>query len=371
MLSWPRPSLQLLLLLIQPAASSLLPGNATDGVQEVIVAAILPQTNTSYAWAWPRVGPALQAALDRINSDPWLLPGLSLRLVYRNSEDRDGLCSHSMAPLAAVDLHMDHEPWVFLGPGCTYSSSHVARFTAHWDVPMVTAGAQAWGFWEHGTVTNTGPTHKKLGQFAARVQDAFGWRHRAVLLYTRDTGDDGPCFFAAEGLYNVLLDRNVSTYHHQLHDVDYRALVQDIRDNGRVVYACCSRDVFRTLLVQFWRDGVDLKDYVFFFINLFADGLEDRGPVRPWFRGDSEDRAARLAFRSVKVLTYYQPPTPQYLQFTEDLKRNAKKMFNFTITDSVALNETLSQQRPGPGPVPRPRGDTLTHKMWNRIFPGE
>lgn len=38
---------------------------------------------------------------------------------------------------------------------------------------------------------------------------------------------------------------------------------------------------------------------------------------------------------------------------------------------SQALNETLSQQRTGPGPVTRPRGDVVTKKMWNKTFPGD
>ncbi|CAN9503567.1 unnamed protein product [Ophioblennius macclurei] len=389
MLSWPRPSLQLLLLLVQSATFSLSANNTTDGLQEIVVAAILPLNNTSYAWAWPRVAPALEEALQRVNSDPSLLPGLKLRLLHGNSENPEGYCSDSMAPLMAVDLHIYHEPWVFIGPGCDYSSSTVARFTTHWDVPMVTAGARAWGFNENGAVTNTGPTHKKLGEFAVQIQDTFGWHHHAILLYTneKDPNDDGPCYFAVEGLFKVLEAQNITTYHHHLHDIDYEALVHEIRDNGRVVYACCSWDILRTLLIQFVEEGVDLKDYVFFFINLFAEGLEDSGPLRPWFRGTDDDKTARRAFRSVKVLTYYQPQTPQYLQFTENLKRNAKEMFNFTITDSVynviaggfydglmmfsqALNETLSQQRPGPGPIQRPKGDTVTHKMWNRTFPG-
>ncbi len=50
-------------------------------------------------------------------------------------------------------------------------------------------------------------------------------------------------------------------------------------------------------MVQFWKEGVELEDYVFFFIDLFAEGLGGRGPVRPWYRGDQDDSAARDAFR--------------------------------------------------------------------------
>ncbi|KAF3833391.1 hypothetical protein F7725_024595 [Dissostichus mawsoni] len=105
--------------------------------------------------------------------------------------------------------------------------------------------------------------------------------------------------------------------------------------SSSVVFVCCSWDILRSLLVQFLKDGVELEDFVFFFIDLFAEGLEGPGPVRPWFRGDLDDQAAKLAFRSVKVLSYMQPQNPEYLEFVETLKTDAKEMFNFTINDSL------------------------------------
>uniref|UniRef100_A0A8D3CCY5 Guanylate cyclase n=1 Tax=Scophthalmus maximus TaxID=52904 RepID=A0A8D3CCY5_SCOMX len=370
----------LLLLLLQSGDSSSLSEEDEEDLQEVTLAAILPLSNTDYAWSWPRVAPALHQAVRRVNSDPWLLPGLRLRLVHGSSENKDGFCSDSMAPLVAVDLKMSHDPWAFIGPGCDYSSSPVARFTTHWGVPMVTAGARAIGFERYAAVTNTGPTHKKLGEFGARIQEMFGWRQHAMLIFSdnKDANDDRPCYFAVEGLYTLLGNRNITIRDHVIEaDVNFKSVVQEIRDNGRVVYLCCSWDILRTLMVQFWKEGVDLKEYVFFFIDLFAEGLGGRGPVRPWYRGDQDDFGARLAFRSVKVLTYLEPQNPQYRQFVEALKKDAKKMFNFTIEDSLynliaggfhdgvmlfsqALNETLRE----------PKQDLVTRRMWNRTFPG-
>uniref|UniRef100_A0A672QL09 Guanylate cyclase n=1 Tax=Sinocyclocheilus grahami TaxID=75366 RepID=A0A672QL09_SINGR len=121
--------------------------NHTD---DIILAVILPQHNTSYPWAWPRVGPALDRAIARINADPTLLPRHHVRHIFANSENGDGICSESIAPLMAVDLKFEHNPWAFIGPGCDYTSSPVGLFTAHWGLPMITAGAPAVAFVQMG-----------------------------------------------------------------------------------------------------------------------------------------------------------------------------------------------------------------------------
>lgn len=224
------------LLLLQLAEASPSSDNTTDDLQNVTLAAILPLTNTDYPWAWPRVAPALYRAVDSVNSDPHLLPGLKLQLVHGSSENREGFCSDSAAPLVAVDLKLSHDPWAFIGPGCDYSSSPVARFTTHWDVPMVTAGARADGFSTFAAVTNTGPTHKKLGELSLKIQETFGWHHHAMLIYSesKDDNDERTCYFAIEGLYTLLRKHNISVFDYFIEsDVNYKDVVQIIQKNGR------------------------------------------------------------------------------------------------------------------------------------------
>lgn len=39
--------------------------------------------------------------------------------------------------------------------------------------------------------------------------------------------------------------------------------------------------------------------------------------------------------QSVKILTYREPQNPEYKDFVRDLKTDAKRMFNFTVEDSL------------------------------------
>lgn len=207
--------------------------------ENVTLAVILPESNTNYPWAWPRVGPAIQRAVRTVNDDPNLLPGHTLTYVFKSSEDEDRICSESTASLMAVDLKLDHNPWVFIGPGCSYTSSPVGLFATHWDIPMVTAGAPAVAFYgsTYHTVTNTGPTHKKLGRFALRLCREFGWRERVMLLFSDKRSDDRPYYFAAEGLYEELSSFNITTVNQVLEDnnqfINYSQILSVIQNEAR------------------------------------------------------------------------------------------------------------------------------------------
>uniref|UniRef100_A0A8C1NNF3 Guanylate cyclase n=1 Tax=Cyprinus carpio TaxID=7962 RepID=A0A8C1NNF3_CYPCA len=343
--------------------------------QNITLAVILPLHNTEYPWAWPRVGPALHWALDKVNSDPNLLPGYHLQLVFNSSENKEGVCSDSVAPLVAVDLKFSYNPWAFIGPGCDYSSSPVARFTTHWEVPMITGGARALGFNLYSSITNIGPTHKKLGEFVVRMHRHFGWHKHAMLMFSDNKNDDRPCYFAVEGPYTQMREENI-TADDMVLDICYRYMVSFLS----VVYVCCKWETFRKLMVEFLRLGLPQEEYAFFFIDLFGYSLQSH-PAKPWARGDADDNVAKEAFKSVKILTYREPQNPEYKDFVSKLKMDAMDMFNFSVEDSLmnlisgsfhdgvmlyshALNETLDRSGV------RPPGDAINKRMWNRTYHG-
>ncbi|KAG7469514.1 hypothetical protein MATL_G00129560 [Megalops atlanticus] len=355
--------------------------------REIVLAVILPRHNKIYPWAWPRVGPALERAVSQINDNPALLPGYRLRYEFENSENKDGICSEAIAQLVAVDLKFSHNPWAFIGPGCDYTSSPVARFTAHWGLPMVTAGAPAPAFSDANfftSITNTGPTHKKLGEFGLHIHQEFKWHRHALLIFTDSKIDDRPCYFAVEGLYSRLHTYNITTndmvFDENAMPIEYGEILNRIKQEGRVVYVCCSRDIFRQLMVRFRKAGLPQEEYVFFYIDVFGGSL-DTQPAYPWAGGDADDPIAKAAFQSVKILTYREPQNPEYRAFVEDLKTDAKRMFNFTVEDSLmnlipggfydgvmlyaqALHETMA------GMEGMPPGPNVTRNMWNRTYYG-
>uniref|UniRef100_A0A671M3L5 Guanylate cyclase n=1 Tax=Sinocyclocheilus anshuiensis TaxID=1608454 RepID=A0A671M3L5_9TELE len=363
-------------------------------INDIILAVILPQHNTSYPWAWPRVGPALDRAIAHVNANPTLLPRHHIRHIFANSEDGDGICSESIAPLMAVDLKFEHNPWAFIGPGCDYTSSPVGLFTAHWGLPMITAGAPAVAFMQmemYTSITNTGPTHKKLGEYALHLYKHFGWHQHTLLMFSDTKMGERACYFALEGSFLVKVLMGVQKRY--ICSISYKGNA-DINDEEAkvflmsisfvfslffvtVVFVCCSPDIFRQLMVNFHRAGLPKEEYVFFYIDIFGRSLESR-PSQPWARGDPDDVFAK---ESVKILTYLEPQNQEYKEFVNDLKSDAKQMFNFTVEDSLmniisggfydglmlycnALNESLAEAHD------RPSGESVTKRMWNRTYYG-
>ncbi|XP_061113348.1 atrial natriuretic peptide receptor 1 isoform X2 [Conger conger] len=209
--------------------------------QEVMLAVILPRYNVTYPWAWPRVAPALERAIARINEDPALLLGYRLNYTYKNNENALGLCDETITQLVAVDLKFDHKPWAFIGPGCDYTSSVVGHFTHHWGLPLVTAGAPAAAFSNtnvFSTITNMGPTHRKMGEFTVQIHHHFKWQHQAMLLFSDTNKDHRPYYFAIEGLYEELGKENITAEHLTFDEhkpIPYAGLLEDIEQNGRGV----------------------------------------------------------------------------------------------------------------------------------------
>uniref|UniRef100_A0A8C3IN74 Guanylate cyclase n=1 Tax=Chrysemys picta bellii TaxID=8478 RepID=A0A8C3IN74_CHRPI len=360
------------------------------------LAVLLPKQNMTYPWAWPRVGPAIWLAIDRINRQPDLLPGHTVRWVFGNSEDKHGVCSDQDAPVAAVDLKLTDNPDAFIGPGCVYSSAPVARLTSHWKLPLVTAGAEAHGFDNKdmfSLTTRAGPSHRKLGEYVVGLQRHFNWTHRAMLVYSDEKMDDRPCFFAIEGLYMQLPTvHNLTIYPGarppagpQQAGFFCRAGAANPILAPSVVYICCPPDTFRQLMLQARREGLMQGDFAFFYIDIFGASLQGSRfpePQRPWRRGDKDDANAREAFKvRLMIITCKEPENPEYQPFLEQLKQGARTHFNFTLQDGLmnyiaaafhdgvllyarAVNETLQQ-----GGTVR-NASAITHHMWNRTFYG-
>uniref|UniRef100_A0A8C5RVT7 Guanylate cyclase n=1 Tax=Laticauda laticaudata TaxID=8630 RepID=A0A8C5RVT7_LATLA len=397
----PPPLLPLLLL---AAWATLAPGadpppgaNGSAPAPTVLtVAMVLPKENPSYPWALPRVGPAVDLALEAL-APALRAAGLAVQKVIATSE-LNGACSESVAPLKAVDLKLYHNPDVLLGPGCVYPAAAVGRFASHWSLPLLTAGAVAADFsrkQEHySTMVRVGPSASKLGAFVAHLHGHFNWSSRAALLYVDRKTDDRPFYFTIEGVYEELSRASLVLGYHiyaprdngsaaagdEAGDPD--AAVQFIRTNGRVIYICGPLEMLHQVMRRAQSEGLTHGDYVFFYVDVFGESLQGDGHLgaaKPWQSKEGPD--LREAFQTVLVITYHEPQTLEYRDFQNKLILRARQEYQVELSGSLknlvagcfhdglllyalALNETLHE------------GDTklnnsrILEKMKGRRFQG-
>ena len=171
------------------------------------VGVILPfQDFNRVAWSWslPKVKGGITYAIDTVRNRSDLLPGCEIEVNYGDSQ-----CSETFGPLVAVDMYYHQKAYVFLGPGCDYALAPIARFSPHWNIPVLTAGGMVRAFSdkksEFRQLTRIGGSYSDLGRAMSKHLDMFNW-NRVGLIYNENQGKRSSkgktnCWFVMEGMY--------------------------------------------------------------------------------------------------------------------------------------------------------------------------
>ncbi|KAK3752779.1 hypothetical protein RRG08_047551 [Elysia crispata] len=157
------------------------PGSKTP----VNVVLLVPYRDT-FKWSYPKIMPAVEIALQKIDADENLLADHYLRLRYFDSN-----CDDANPLNYAVNAYIDKLADVFFGPCCDYSLAPVGRQAMFWKIPLVTVGAEAPDFLtekltKYGTLTRAGPKNLlDVSDFLINRIQSFHWK-KINILYADD-----------------------------------------------------------------------------------------------------------------------------------------------------------------------------------------
>lgn len=308
--------------------------------KNITVAVMLPDNYQKYPWALPRVYPAILMAHESLQKKYGISIGQSMNILnFSTADPITGFCAENKAQIIAVDIRLYNKPDAFFGPGCVYSVASVGRFASHWKLPLITAGGPAWGFDmgdEFKTIVRTGPSTKKLGDFANVLHSQFNWTTRATLIFHDLRQDDRPHYFLSEGIYSVLKEENVTVealpYHDYKELAEYKELIKFIKEHGRIVYICGPLDTFLSIMKLFQQKITDPENYAIFYLDVFAESLTEH---RPWQNTDADWSDPISVFKSVFVITYREPDNPEYKDFQRELHAKTQRDFDVTIEPSL------------------------------------
>jgi hypothetical protein len=160
----------------------------------------LPFSDKQYPYFKQMLFPGLDIALEKFDR---IVPGVSNVSIFYT----DTACSSRVTQIATVDLRYQHHSDVYLGPVCLYATSPTALLSAHWGVPILTVGAQAYGFdnkLEYTTLTRVQGPFTKMGMCIRDYLIRQNWNNTAI-LHVSVEGENNDCEFGAGAVYFTLI----------------------------------------------------------------------------------------------------------------------------------------------------------------------
>ena len=182
---------------------------------EVIDLAVILPLNGTYEWTYPKTGPGIMYAVETIDRRPDILAGHTLLVNYGDSK-----CSDTDGPLVAIDKYIKRKVHVFIGPACEYAIAPIARFSPHWNIPIITGGAFVHAYSDkaqYQLLTRIGGSYAKLAEFVLILFRQFGWEGRTGLIYHSNIGQKKTkgrtdCYFIMESMFISLKSSGKQTW---------------------------------------------------------------------------------------------------------------------------------------------------------------
>ncbi|XP_017307829.1 atrial natriuretic peptide receptor 3 isoform X1 [Ictalurus punctatus] len=342
--------------------------------EDVDVLVFLPQNN-SYMFSIDRVKPAIEYAKQQLARGP--LAGLNFSVHYVNSK-----CSVD-ALYELVDRARHERPDLILGPVCEYAAASVIRVASHWQIPVISAGALAYGFSdktsEYALLTRTAPSYLKMAETFATMSQHFGWK--SVYLVYLDDKEERNCYFTVEGVHALLEghhDISVSMMDSKEPLAYVDEIVKSISER-EVIIMCTHTDVVREIMLMAHRQRLTTSNRLFFNIELFNSSSYGDGS---WRRGDKYDSEAKTAYASLNTVTLLRSTKPEFENFSLEIKKSYQRMgvdvcescnninmfmegfHDALLLYALALNETIHSGNS------KKNGLDITRRMWNRTFEG-
>ncbi|XP_053387554.1 atrial natriuretic peptide receptor 1-like isoform X6 [Mercenaria mercenaria] len=352
----------------------------------VKIAAILPEDDRRL-FSIKHAAPAIEYVIEYLQNDTDLLRGSTFSVKYGDTN-----CVPANGMDQAIRFYVDQQVDVFLGPVCDFVVAPVARQSVFWDIPLLSVGALHRDFTEsrlkeYSLLTRVGPVNfDSLSRTYFNILKFYHW-NKFKIVYEEKGQDEymeGLCYLAASSLSAEAKAANPSIkMDHIRLDGNFEDILEsEVGIAYSVVVLCASADSVREIMIKAHELNFDNGEYVFFNIDLFSSKNESK---KPWYReNDTKERNdnARKAYEALMTVTLRKPTSPEYKNFSSEVKRRAKIRYeNFTygeeevnsfvgafhdavILYALALNETLEANRS------ITNGTEITRRMWNRTFRG-
>lgn len=154
-----------------------------NGTKEIKLGVTIPWTGDNWD-AGPRFASGILIAIDKVNNDPTLLPGLNLTFEWKDSK-----CEESVGLTAAVDLYSTSTPKIhaLIGPACSAGCKAVGYLASHWNMPLISYACGSVELSDKRsfpTFARTVGVYSKSGDIIVGLMKWYKWDRVAILTST-------------------------------------------------------------------------------------------------------------------------------------------------------------------------------------------
>ncbi|XP_070572314.1 atrial natriuretic peptide receptor 1-like [Ptychodera flava] len=280
---------------------------------------------------------AATVATETINTNSSLLPGITLEVVWRDTQ-----CDSKVAMVAAFQLLQEENVSAYIGPPCAQPASTVAMMASIFNLPVVSWHANNEALRDKTVYTTLARTYAPASKFTQAFLSMFlfyEWNIVGAIAVSQNE-----CVYGLDelsevlSLNNITLSRTVllsrSPSQYEINDA-----LRVMQNYARIILFCTpeNEDLTRDLLIQAYKLDMTQGEFVFIGGDLIINLTHAE---KPWIRNDGRDDVAELAYEAYFSFTYMARTVNEtYFDFVRDVRlKTSQSPFNYNMTEDQKVD---------------------------------
>ncbi|OQV25683.1 putative Receptor-type guanylate cyclase gcy-28 [Hypsibius exemplaris] len=276
------------------------------------------------------------------------------------------------------------------GTGCPVSTDTLSDLAREWNIPyMIPMVGGPGDKSRFPTITSLAPlTWTDMDRNASvitRLMVANNWTSVGYLCSS--TGPSYECRLRFDQHSEFRVNKRIYQFNLDSESVDNIKFALDtMKAQTNVIVIVAFKNLIRSIMMAAAELGMTNGDYVFYAFDYYDAPIGESLPLgtRPWMIDGLNDHEeeAKLAYRSLFVVSLANVKTPEHDRFSQDVKSLAARQYNYTYSENeninpfamseyyamkilgVVLNETVTID----GVAAASDGAGLSKRMWNRTY---
>ncbi|KAM8836929.1 guanylate cyclase 2G [Spinachia spinachia] len=267
------PVMRLTLVLHFTLTAAAVTSNDANGSLKLIIGFQAPW-NMSLPFSAPRLGSAIQIAVDKVNTNPSFLGNYSLDFVYADTD-----CNPKISLGGFIHQVWKENVSALFGPACPEEAEVTGLIASAWNIPMfgfVGQSSKTENRDIYDSYVKVVPPLKRSSEVLVKTLEFFGWSHVAMI----GGGLDSNTWDKVDAMWitieNPLRDKFKLTAALKFDTSNPELVYQNVKfiaTVARVIVVLTNSMDSMALLLEAERQGLMKGDYVFFLVQHFEDSM--------------------------------------------------------------------------------------------------